>query len=103
MAVMSIRSFILDVCRVDSDSTGLFFWSFVYLCVVGKFCIALLREDFCDSSSQRGLAVVDVANGANVHVGFCPGEFYRLCQSCWCRGEGVAQEEAQGVLKTRRC
>lgn len=51
---------VLDMRRVDSDTTSLLFRCLVNLVVVGELGSSILGEDLGDSSSQGGLAVVDV-------------------------------------------
>ena len=61
VTVVSVVGLVLDVCGVDGDTTGLLLRRFVNLRIVGELSRALLSEDPGNGSSQRGLAVVDVA------------------------------------------
>ena len=61
--------FVLDVSRVDGDAAGLFFGSRVDLIVCLGFAAELRSENRADGSRQRGLAMVNVTDGAHVHVG----------------------------------
>lgn len=68
---MSVLSLVLDMRRVDGNPTAPFLGRFINGPVVDEFIGPRgLGEDFGDGSSECGLAVVDVANGTNVHVRF---------------------------------
>ena len=56
--------FVLNVSRVDGDAAGLFFGSRVDLIVCLGFAAELRSENRADGSRQRGLAVVNVTDGA---------------------------------------
>jgi hypothetical protein len=75
VSVVAVGRFVLDVSGVDRDAASLFFRCCVDLVVSLGFATELLRQHGCDSSRQRGLAVVNVANGADVHVRLGPFEF----------------------------
>ena len=60
MAVMAAVTLILDVSRVDSDTTGLLFGCLVDLRVVGELGGSLLSKDLGNGCRQRSLAMVDV-------------------------------------------
>jgi len=68
VSVVARGGFVLDVRSVDRDTTGLFFRRVVDLRVVLGFTAEVLGQHGGDSSSQGGLTVVNVANGAHVHV-----------------------------------
>jgi hypothetical protein len=55
MAVVTIRSLVLDVGRVDSDTTSLLLRGLINLCVVDELASSLFSEDFCNGCSQGGL------------------------------------------------
>ncbi|MPM61794.1 hypothetical protein SDC9_108657 [bioreactor metagenome] len=78
VSVVTTGGLVLDVSGVDRDTTGLFFGSRVDLVVGLGFAAKLLRQNGSDSSRQRGLAVVNVTDGAHVHVRLGPFEFF-LC------------------------
>ena len=61
MAVVPVVGLVLDVCRVDGDTTGLLLGRLVDAGIVGEGCTTLGREDLSDSSRQRRLAVIDMA------------------------------------------
>lgn len=61
VAVVAVVGLIFDMGRVDGDTTGLLFWSFVDLAVVGELGTTRGRQHLGDSSSQGRLSVVDVA------------------------------------------
>ena len=61
MAIVTCFTLVLDVSRVDSDTTGLLLRCLVNLRVVGELSRALLGENLRDGSSQGGLAMIDVA------------------------------------------
>ncbi len=60
--------FVLDVRGVDGDAARLFFRSRVDLVVALGFAAELGRQNGRDGRRQGGLAVVNVADGADVHV-----------------------------------
>ncbi len=69
MAIVALLGLILDVRRVNGDTTSLLLRGSVNGGVVTELGATSLGEDLGDSSGKRGLAVVDVANGTDVHVG----------------------------------
>ena len=75
MTIMPILRLILNVRGVDGDLTGLFFWSAVDVLVGHGLGPSFFGEDFGDGLGEGGFAVVDVADGADVDVGFVAGEF----------------------------
>lgn len=60
MAVVALSCLVLDMRRVNGDSTGLFLRCLVDLVVVSELCTTLFRKNFGDGSSQSSFAVVDV-------------------------------------------
>ena len=66
--VVALVRLVLDVRGVDGDSARLLFRSLVDLVVAHRGGLALLGQDHGDGSGQSGLAVVNVADGANVYV-----------------------------------
>ncbi len=68
--VVALFGLILDVGGVDRDSALFFFGSGVDFVVFLRLCEAFLGKDGGDRCSQRRLAVVHVANSANVDVRF---------------------------------
>ena len=65
----TVVGLILDVRSVDGDTTLALFRSLIDGRVVGVLGIAEESKVLGDSSSQRGLAMVDVADGADVDMG----------------------------------
>jgi len=71
---------ILDVGGVDGDAALALLGSLVDAGVVGIVSLALESQPLGDSSGQSGLAVVNMANGADVNMGlgtlkFCFSHF----------------------------
>lgn len=60
VAIVTGVTLVLDMCRVDSDTTGLFLRRLVNLRVVGEARSALLREDLGDGRRQGGLSMINV-------------------------------------------
>ena len=61
MTIVPLVTLILDVRRVDSDTTGLLLGRFVNLLVVCELGTSALREDLSDGCRQGSLAMIDVA------------------------------------------
>ncbi|MNS84329.1 hypothetical protein D3C72_1181480 [compost metagenome] len=80
VSVVAVGRFVLNVSGIDGDTTGLFFRSRVDLVVSLGFAAKLLGQNGSDSSRQGGLAVVNVTDGAHVHVGLGALEF-SFCHS----------------------
>ncbi len=68
VSVVAFGGFVFNVSGVDRDAAGLFFRSRVDLVVSLGFAAELLGENRADSSSERGLTVVNVTDGADVNV-----------------------------------
>ncbi|OYR31944.1 hypothetical protein CES86_0589, partial [Brucella lupini] len=64
MCIVTVRRFVLDVCRRDRDAAGALFRSGVDLVIRLE-----LAEKLRDRCSQRRLAMVNVTNRADVNVG----------------------------------
>ena len=96
MTVMPFVRLILYMSRVDGDTTGLFFGSFVNLRVVGELRTTLLRENFGDGCGQSCLSVVDVTNGANVHVRLCTREFASCLRVATAKHLVIRSDHMQG-------
>ena len=67
----AVVGLVLDVGGVDGDAAGALLGSLVYLVVGGVLGGAGVShvQNLSDGRGQGGLAVVDVADGANVDVG----------------------------------
>ena len=71
VSVVSLLSLVLNVSGVDRDTSCLLFGSLVYLIVgLNLNLVVGQSQNLGDSSGQRGLAVVNVADGTDVYVGF---------------------------------
>ena len=69
VTVVPVLGLVLDVRGVDGDFTGLFFRSAVNVLVGHGLTPALFGEDLGDGLGERGFAVIDMADGADVDVG----------------------------------
>lgn len=76
MNIVPDRCFVFDMRRVDCNTTSLFLWGVVDL--IERACKSSigLREHRGNGGRQSGLPVVEMADGANVHVGLSPLEFF---------------------------
>lgn len=61
VTVMAGSGLILDVSRVDGNTTSFLFRRLVDLVVVGELGTTLGRQNFGDGSGKGSLTVVDVA------------------------------------------
>src|SRR5450830_1704826 len=68
VSVVAVGGFVLNVGGVDGDTAGLFFGRCVDLVVSLGFAAELGCQNGSDRSRQGGLAVVNVTDGADVHV-----------------------------------
>ncbi len=71
VCIVSLCSLILDVRRVDGDTTLFLFGSLVDLIESNSLAALADSENAGDCSGQSGFAVVNVADGADVAVRFC--------------------------------
>ncbi len=74
--VVALFRLVLNMRDVDRDATSLFLGSLVDL-IEGRSLVQVgecIRENLGDGRRRRGLAVVDVTNGADVHVRLRPLE-----------------------------
>ena len=74
VGIVALLGFVLDVSRVDGDTTLFLFRSTIDFIVGLGLGHALGCEDVGDRRGESGLAVVNVANGANIDVGLVPFE-----------------------------
>ena len=72
---MTVGGLVLDMCGVDGNAALALFGSLVDGAVIGVLSAAHQSEILGDRSGQRGLAVVDVTDGANVYMGLSALEF----------------------------
>ena len=70
VGIVALFGLIFHVGGVDRDTTGLFLGGLVDAVISLEFGLALEGQPLGDGSGQSGLAVVNVANGANVDMGF---------------------------------
>jgi hypothetical protein len=75
VGIVAMFGRILYVRGVNRDSTFLLFGSVIDLVVPRGLRHALFGQHRSDGGSQRSLAVIDVTNRADVHVGFGSLEF----------------------------
>ena len=75
VGVVAVGRFVLNVGGVDGDAAGLFFGCRVNLVVPFGFAAELGRQHCRDRRRQGGLAMVDVANRADVDVRLGPLKF----------------------------
>ena len=61
---------ILNVSGVDRDAALALFRSLIDVCVINEVRIALHCKGLGDGRRQSGFTMVDVADGANVYMGF---------------------------------
>ena len=78
VCIVTLCCFILNVRRVDSDTTFFLFRSIINL--IERLDILtgtqLIVEHFRNGSCQSSLTVVDMTNCTNVHMGFGTYEFF---------------------------
>ena len=76
VCIVTLRSFILNVCGVDRDTSCFFFRSFIDFVILHRLSFALGCAVHRDCSGKSGFAVVDVTDGTNVNVRLCS---FKLC------------------------
>ena len=74
VGIVPLGGLVLDVGRGDGDAAFALLGGLVDLVEGGEVGEALVGEDLGDGRGQRGLAVVDVADRADVDVGLVPLE-----------------------------
>src|SRR5690606_14838734 len=73
--VVTVGGLVLDVRGVDGDAALALFRRVVDFTVGARLTAALLGQNGRDRRRQRRLAVVNVADGTNIHVRLVPLEF----------------------------
>jgi hypothetical protein len=68
--VVALVALVLHVSGIDRDAAFFFFRSSVDLVVLTGLSESLFRENSRDGRRESGLAVINVADGADVHVRF---------------------------------
>ena len=68
VSVVTSLGLILNVSGVDRDTTSALLGSLIDVGVIHELCVALQSQILGDSSSQSGLAVVNVTDGADVNM-----------------------------------
>lgn len=68
VGVVAISGLVLDGCGVDGDAAGAFLWGGVDLVVFLGRAIAHGGQGHGEGGGEGGLAVIDVADGPNIHV-----------------------------------
>src|SRR5699024_6260470 len=76
VSIVTVVSFILDVGRVDCDTTFFFFWSVVDLSVALSCSVTMFSKYSCDSSCQSCFTVVNVTNCTNIGMCFGTVKFF---------------------------
>ena len=78
VSVVTLVGLVLNVSGVDCDATLSLFRSLIDHIVSFVLSLTLQSQSLGDSSSQSGLTMVNVTDGANVYMGF--GSFkFSLC------------------------
>ena len=68
VGVVTLLGVVLNVSGVDRDTTSLLLGSLVDAGVIHEVGVALQSQVLGDGGSQSGLAVVNVTDGADVHM-----------------------------------
>ena len=68
VSVVTLRGLVLYVSGVDGDAALLLFRSLIDLIILHNLSFAFQAENLGDCSGKGGLAVVNVADGANVNM-----------------------------------
>ena len=91
VSVVTCLGFVLNVSGVDGDAALTLFGGAVDIGIVLNLSLTLLGEHVGDRSGEGGLAVVNVADGADVDVGLVPFELL-ACHGCL-KNRGLDWEE----------
>ena len=68
VSVVTVLGLVLNVSGVDRDATSALLGSLIDVGVVHEVCVTLQGQNLGDGGSQSGLAVVNVADGADVNM-----------------------------------
>lgn len=71
VSVVTCSGLILDVRRVDGNTTRFLLRSLVDLRIVDKLSSSSIRKNFCNRSCQSSLPMIDVPDGTNVQMRLC--------------------------------
>lgn len=78
VAVMPRLSLVFDVGHIDGDTARLLLWRIVDLAVALALGQLAVGQDARNRRGQRGFAVIDMADGANIAVGLVAQEHFLL-------------------------
>ena len=71
VCIVTVFGFIFNGGGVDCDTTSSFFRCFIDGSIVQEVSLAFFSQYFGDSGGQCSLAVIDMADGADVNMRFC--------------------------------
>ena len=80
VGIVTVFGLIFHVSGVDCDTAGTLFGSLIDVGVIHEIRVTLQVQDLGDGRGQGGLSMVDVADGADVHMGLISFEFC-LCHN----------------------
>jgi len=98
VSVVTIFCLVLNVARINGNLTSLFFGSAIDFFVRQTLAPSLIRQYLGDCLRERGLSVINVPNGANVHVRLGPIERRGKASGDWC----TARVQSVHVLSKKR-
>ena len=78
VCIVTVSSFVLNVCSVDCDTAFTFFWSFIDHAVILEVSLAFFSQYFCDCSSQSSFTMVNVTDCTDVNMRFRTFKFFLL-------------------------
>ncbi|PPE58917.1 hypothetical protein F157LOC_02900 [Pectobacterium brasiliense] len=74
--IVARRGIVLNVRRVDGDTTCFFFWCVIDLVECTRVTTVGFSQNGSDCSSQSRFTMVNVADSTDVNVGFCTFKFF---------------------------
>ena len=84
VGIVTVGGFVFHVCGGNGDAAFLFFGGLVDFVIRNELARALQAGDLGDGGGKGGLAMVDVADGADVYMGLFTFEFFLAhCTSPW--------------------